>query len=91
MPTPPVLLRVAVVAADEPAGGAPTEDLVPATIAALVLAVAVGGLLLGHRSGRITALARLGRFSERVSGLPPWASLPSAVVAVALVTAAFGF
>jgi cobalt-zinc-cadmium efflux system protein len=40
------MLHGLVLAVDEPAGGAPTEDLVPATIVAVLLSVAIGGLVV---------------------------------------------
>ena len=75
----------------EPARGAPTEDLIPASIVAVVLSLLVVAVTVGHRSGRLKALARIGAFSERVSGLPAWAAVPAAVVGTSLVIAAFGF
>ena len=35
-------------------------------------------------------LGRLGRFSERVSGLPAWAAIPAGIIVVSLITALFG-
>ena len=75
----------------EPARGAPTEDLIPASIVAVILSLLVVAVTLGHRSGRLKTLARIGAFSERVSGLPAWAAVPAAVVATSLIVAAFGF
>ena len=47
-------------------------------------------LVLGHRSGRVKLLQRLGLFSERVAGLPPWAALPLGVLSGSLLIAVFG-
>ena len=80
-----------VLAQAEPARGAPTQDLIPATIVAVILSLLVAALTLGHRSGRFTALARIGAFGERASGLPAWSAVPIAVVGASLVIAAFGF
>jgi hypothetical protein len=74
-----------------PARGAPTSDLIPATIvAAVAVALVAVGVLL-YRRDRFPLLRRLGAFSERVSGMPPWAALPQSVAAVSLFVAVFGF
>jgi len=73
-------------------GGAPIEDLIPATIVALVVVVALGLFARLHLGGRTRVLTRLAGFSERVSGgLPGWAALPVAVAGGALIAAVFGF
>jgi hypothetical protein len=46
---------------------------------------------LGHRSGRVPYLGRLAGFAERVSGLPGWVALPSAIATISLLTALLGF
>ena len=46
---------------------------------------------LGHRSGRVPYLGRLAGFSERVSGLPGWVALPSAIATISLLVALLGF
>ena len=74
----------------EPAGGAAIAEIVIATLGAGLLTATLLILGFGHRSGRITVLARLGAFSERVSGLPAWAALPTSVATVSLLTAVFG-
>ena len=84
-------MLIPLLAQAEPARGAPTEDLIPATVVAVVLSLLVVALTVGHRSGRFGALARAGRLAERVSGLPAWAAVPAAVVGTSLITAAFGF
>src|SRR3954451_21276091 len=73
------------------AGGAPLQDLVIGTaVGALLAGVAV---LVGylHRARRITWLGALAAYSERVSGLPRWAALPSAIGGSSLLLALFGF
>jgi hypothetical protein len=77
-------------AGDEPAGGAAIGEAIGATAGALVATAAIAVLIAGHRSGRITLLARLSRAAEGVSGLPAWAALPSAVLAISLLTAVLG-
>ena len=74
----------------EPAGGAAAGQVVIATAGASLLTVALLVLGMGHRSGRIALLGRWAAFSERVSGLPGWAALPSGIAGVSLFTAMFG-
>ena len=45
---------------------------------------------IGHRTGKVAVLGRLGAFSERVSGLPSWAAIPAATITGSLVIALFG-
>ena len=74
-----------------PAGGAPLEDVVAATA---VAATAIAFLLVAavlYRRGGAKPLRGLVGFASRVSGLPPWAALPAAVVAGSLIVAVFGF
>ena len=68
----------ALLAAGEPAGGAALDQVAIATGGALVLSAAIAWLGMGHRSGRVPHLGRAADFTERVSGLPGWAALPSA-------------
>ena len=75
---------------DEPAGGAATAEALGATLVALVATTAIALVLAGHRTGRIRSLGRLARFLSRVSGLPEWAALPSAVVGGSLLVAVLG-
>ena len=75
----------------EPAGGAAAQELIVATIVGGVLGAALFVLGAAHRRGRIQSLTRLGAFSERVSGLPAWASLPMAITGGSLLLAVFGF
>ncbi|MDQ4144568.1 MAG: hypothetical protein M3198_12660 [Actinomycetota bacterium] len=75
----------------DPAGGAPTEELIPATIVGLVVIALLFAFSIAHRSGRTSVLARLGDFSESVSGLPRWAAIPVSVTAGSLLIAVFGF
>lgn len=75
----------------EPAGGAALHEILWASAVGLVLigALAIFGAL--HRTDRTRALTNLGSFSERVSGLPPWCALPTAIATGALLIAVFGF
>jgi hypothetical protein len=75
---------------EEPAGGAAIGEAIGATAGALVATAAIGVLVAGHRSGRIKVLSRAAALTERVSGLPGWAALPSAVLGISLLTAVLG-
>jgi hypothetical protein len=77
-------------ATGEPAGGAALDQVAIATGAALVLSGAISWLGMGHRSGRVPYLGRAADFTERASGLPGWAALPSALSAVSLLVALLG-
>ena len=78
---------------DRPAGGAALDQVFLATGVVTVLSVALGWLLLGHRSGRITILDTLVARVERNplgGGLAGWASLPLFTAMISLITALFG-
>ena len=75
---------------EEPAGGAAIGEAIGATAGALVATAAIAVLIAGHRSGRIKLLSRAAAATERVSGLPGWAALPSAVLGISLLTAVLG-
>ncbi len=77
-------------AAGEPAGGAAVDQVAIATGAALVLSAAIAWLGMGHRSGKVPYLGRAADLTERVSGLPGWAALPSALSAASLLVALLG-
>ena len=79
------------IAAGEPAGGAPVQDLVPAAVVAAVMTTVVLAVGLGRRAGRITVLTRLATLAERVIPVPGWAALPVLVTLGSLGIAAFGF
>src|SRR3954466_13660331 len=79
-----------VAAAAKPAGGAALGQVAIATGAAGVVTVVLMWLGMGHRSGRVAALGRVGRYSQRVSGLPAWAAIPAGIIIVSLITALFG-
>src|SRR5688572_12828930 len=74
-----------------PAGGAPLEDLIPATIVAVIALIAVGVIAWRYSRGGAGWLRSLGAFSSRVSGMPTWVALPAAVAAGSLIGAVFGF
>jgi hypothetical protein len=75
----------------EPAGGAPTQDLVAGGAVAALLTALVLWVGYAHRMGRIRFVDRLADFAARVSGLPRWAALPAAITGGAQLIAVFGF
>jgi hypothetical protein len=80
--------------AADPAGGAPAEDLIPATIVgviALGLVVLVGVTYRRGRTGFLDGIARAVGRIEPLRGLPAWASVPIGLTTVSLLTAVFGF
>src|SRR5688572_11660932 len=80
--------------AADPAGGAPTEDLIPATAVAVVALAGLALLAWAHATGRTRVLSILAGWAGRVPalrGLPPWASLPIAITTGSLLIAVFGF
>jgi hypothetical protein len=85
-----VQLLAQAAAATPPAGGAATDQIVIATGGALVVTAVLLWLGMGHRSGKVALLGKLGAFSERVSGLPAWAAIPAATITGSLIVALFG-
>jgi hypothetical protein len=88
---PPAL---AFAAAANPARGAPTQDLIPATAVAVLGLVGLAVIARAHRSGRFGGVRLLGGMASRhpaLQDLPPWAALPIAVTTGALLTAVLGF
>ena len=81
-----------VLAADDsaPAGGAAISEIAIATAGATVITTVLLLIALGHRSGRITWLKRLGDFFAARSGMPAWAAIPAGLAAVSLICALFG-
>jgi hypothetical protein len=78
----------------DPAGGAPTQDLIPAAVVAFVALLGLLLLARSHRTGRSHLLERATGWTTRlpsVTGMPPWASAPVTLTSVSLVTAVFGF
>src|SRR6059058_1454562 len=83
---------LAVVAAGfSPARGFPPNQVIPATIVAVVLTAAVAWAAVRARQNRLPALDRVAARAERASGLPGWAALPIMMTTVSLVIAVFGF
>ena len=61
----------------DPAGGAAIGEVVLATAMAAVVTAFALVVVLGHRSGRVKFVGRAAAYSERLTGVPGWASLPS--------------
>jgi hypothetical protein len=74
----------------EPAGGAAIGEALGATAGALVATALIALLIARHRSGRWSALKRLGDFAERHTGLPAWSSVPSMFLGISLLVAVLG-
>jgi hypothetical protein len=72
------------------AGGAAIDQVIIATAGGMLATGALLALGIGHRTGRFGLLGWAADHSARISGLPPWAALPAAVTAGALVIALFG-
>ena len=85
------LLPALVAAGSAPARGFPPNQVIPATIVAVLLTVGVVYGAVRYRQGRFAALERLATGVEKHSGLPAWAALPSLVTSVSLLVAVFGF
>jgi len=77
-------------AAPPSAGGAELAQVALVTGAAMVLTTSLLVLGLGHRSGRVGVLRRVGGFAERALRLPAWAALPLAIAVPTLLLALFG-
>jgi hypothetical protein len=75
---------------DEPAKGAAIGQVILATAGAATATLLLLGVGAAHRAGRTTVLGRISDFSERISTLPGWAAIPSALVAGSLLTALLG-
>ncbi|MFL5913180.1 MAG: hypothetical protein ACJ768_21755 [Gaiellaceae bacterium] len=73
-----------------PAGGAAIGQVIGATLAAMIITGVMLVLVAGHRSGRVQVIGRLAAFSERVSGIAGFASLPSAIQGSSLIIAFIG-
>src|SRR2546421_9242135 len=77
-------------ASTKPAGGAALDQIIIANLMAGGASAVLLWLVLGHRSGRVPYLGRAADLTERVSGLPGWAALPSVVSTASLGVALLG-
>src|SRR4051812_25350220 len=73
-----------------PAGGAAIGEVILASGMAAVVTVIALLVVIGHRTGRIDHVNRLGALAERTTGIPGWASLPLAFVGGSLIVAVLG-
>src|SRR4051812_39341673 len=84
-------LSTTLAAGFSPARGFPPNQVIPATIVAVLLTAAVVIGAVRYRQGKFAALDRVaGAVGDR-AGLPAWAAFPSLVTALSLVVAVFGF
>ena len=74
-----------------PARGFPPNQVIPASIVAVLLTAAVVIGVMRYRQGRFAALDRLADRAEQATGLPRWASLPIGMTTISLLIAVFGF
>jgi hypothetical protein len=78
-------------AQEEPAAGAPIEDLVIGGIVTLLMVAVLIVFAFAHKAGKAKFLSHLGAFSSRLTGMPPWVGVPMAITGASLLTAVFGF
>ena len=74
----------------DPAGGAAIGEVILATAMATVVTAIALVVVIGHRTGRVKFVARAAAYSERLTGVPGWASLPNVFVGGALLVAVIG-
>src|SRR5215212_10438916 len=74
----------------KPAGGAAIGEVIGATAGALVATSILFTLIYLHRVGKSNLLQQVADFSERVSGMPGWVTLPSVVGTGSLLVALLG-
>src|SRR5215212_3429244 len=74
----------------KPAGGAAIGEVIGATAGALVATSILFTLIYLHRVGKSNLLQQVADFSERVSGMPVWVTLPSVVGTGSLLVALLG-
>jgi hypothetical protein len=84
-------LTTALAAGFSPARGFPPNQVIPASIVAVLLTVGVVYGAVRYRQGRFAALDRVATAVERHNGLPAWAALPTLVTSLSLLIAVFGF
>ncbi len=73
-----------------PAGGAAIGEVIGATAGALIATSILFTLIYLHRVGKSNLLQRVADFSERISGMPGWVTLPSVVGTGSLLVALLG-
>jgi hypothetical protein len=85
-----MVLLNALLAANEPAGGAAVDQVVIATLGATLATALLLFLISGHRSGRVTVLTAIADRSAKLARLPAWAALPAGVAGASLGVALLG-
>src|SRR4051794_28690548 len=86
--TPLALASPAMAAASSrPAGGGEIGQVIIATTGAMIATAGLLAIVYGHRTGRIGAIKKLVAYSERVSGMPSWSSIPLATLGGTLLIA----
>jgi hypothetical protein len=88
--TSQLLTPVAAAAETPSAGGGPLQQIIFATVVAVIMFGAVVFLALSYRRGRNQWLGRAGDFTARMTGLPSWTALPLGVLSISLLTAVLG-
>lgn len=83
--------HAATAASSPPAGGAPLDQVVGATVAGVLLSLILVVLGLRHRAGHTALLDGLARPFVWLLRVPGWAALPAAIATGALVLAGAGF
>jgi hypothetical protein len=74
-----------------PAGGAAVTQVVLGTAISLVVVGAIAYVGIGHRSGRVTLLARAGEVAGPYFRARPWGAVPLVVALAAFLVAGLGF
>ena len=89
-PLTPLASVVVTAATSDPAGGAAIGQILIANLMAIAASGLLAWLVLGHRNGSRPYLGRAAAWSERLTGLPGWAALPSMLATGSLLVALFG-
>jgi hypothetical protein len=84
-------LAIGAATSSPPAGGAPLSQVIGATVAGLLLTLALLVIGLRYRDGRMPLLDTLARPFTWLLRVPPWAALPVALATGSLVLAGAGF
>jgi hypothetical protein len=72
---------------EKPAGGAPVQDILIVGVGSSVLVLLVFALIYAYRGGGARPLRTLMQLTERITGVPGWASLPGlSAVGGAIIT-----
>jgi hypothetical protein len=83
--------QILLTAADtNPAGGAAVWEAILASVLAVALTLGVAALGWAHRTGRVKFLGAAADRASKLTGLPPWAGLPSMITGVSLIVAVIG-